>query len=341
VVRTRNVSAGTTEPRVSVLTPFYNSDASLVECIESVLAQTYGNFEYLLVNNCSTDRSLEIAESYRQRDPRIRVLQNPVFLTQIQNYNQALGNTSPDSRYIKIVQADDAIFPHCLSDMVALAEAHPTVGVVSSYRMNGSSVEPPRVMPHTKTVMSGREAGALYITEGLYLLGTQTTVLMRADLVRRRQPFYPEGRVYADSDALYDILLDCDFGFVHQILSFTRVDEESIYGRNLDYRPDLLCQLITLKTYGSRYLTPDELARHGEAFERRYRRFLAEAWLARREPAFWELHREGLRTVGEDIDQARLLRDVAATVLHYAVRPHTVVGKLLRHVRGRAPGPQG
>ena len=48
-------------PLVSVLTPVYNGEDYLAECIESILAQTYRNFEYTIVNNCSKDRSLEIA----------------------------------------------------------------------------------------------------------------------------------------------------------------------------------------------------------------------------------------------------------------------------------------
>ena len=66
------------EPLVSVVTPVYNGEASLAKCIDSVLAQTYRNFEYLIVNNCSTDRSLEIAllmasppTSARNRDGQV------------------------------------------------------------------------------------------------------------------------------------------------------------------------------------------------------------------------------------------------------------------------------
>jgi len=50
------------EPLVSVVTPFYNTQAFLPECIESVLRQSYENWEYLLVDNCSTDGSGEIAQ---------------------------------------------------------------------------------------------------------------------------------------------------------------------------------------------------------------------------------------------------------------------------------------
>ncbi len=49
---------------VSVVTPVYNGEDFLVECIESVLRQSYSNWEYIIVNNCSTDRTLEIALNY-------------------------------------------------------------------------------------------------------------------------------------------------------------------------------------------------------------------------------------------------------------------------------------
>ena len=67
-------------PFVTILTPVYNGEKYLAECIESVLAQTYRNWEYIIVNNCSTDRSLEISERYAQNDPRIKVRTNTNFV---------------------------------------------------------------------------------------------------------------------------------------------------------------------------------------------------------------------------------------------------------------------
>src|SRR5467141_2794214 len=75
------------EPFVSVVTPFYNTAAYLPQCIESVLGQSYRNFEYVLVDNCSSDDSLAIATKYAAADSRIRIVNNSEFLGQVANYN--------------------------------------------------------------------------------------------------------------------------------------------------------------------------------------------------------------------------------------------------------------
>src|ERR1019366_1560913 len=106
------------EPLVSVLTPVYNMGNFLADCIESVLRQNYKNFEYIIVNNCSTDQSLDIALSYAKKDSRIRVHNNSDFVGVIDNHNIAFRLISPGSKYCKVVSADDWIFPDCLAQMV-------------------------------------------------------------------------------------------------------------------------------------------------------------------------------------------------------------------------------
>ena len=115
-------------PRVSVVTPFYNTAPYLGPCIESVLGQTYREFEYVLLNNASTDGSLEIAQSYARRDARIRLIDCEAHVPQVPNYNRALARIAPSSEYCKVVQADDWIEPHRMAEMVQLARANPSVG---------------------------------------------------------------------------------------------------------------------------------------------------------------------------------------------------------------------
>ncbi len=67
-------------PLVSIVTPVYNGEKFLAEAIESVLGQTYPNWEYTIVENCSIDHTLEIAQSYAIKDKRIRIYENQELL---------------------------------------------------------------------------------------------------------------------------------------------------------------------------------------------------------------------------------------------------------------------
>ena len=323
---------------VSVVTPFHDTAAHLAECIESVLGQTYRDFEYVLVENCSTDGSAAIAEGYARRDPRIRFLRAEPLLPQVPNYNRALTHISRDSRYCKIVQADDALFPRCLEEMVAVADAHPSIGVVSSYRLHGSGVQPAEGPPRARTFLTGREACRLALVDDMYLFGSPTTVMVRADLVRRRVPFYAEGRYFEDAEAIYEILRESDFGFVHQILSFSRLEEDSTWGRMRSYRPLLLSRLIQLKRYGGDFLSPAEHARHLGAQEKAYRRMLADAMLRRRERGFWDFHEKGLAELGERLSRVALAPTAAALLLELAFSPVRVGAALLRRQRRNGRG---
>src|SRR5437868_7080832 len=116
----------TSNPLVSVVTPVYNGEEHLAECIESVLAQSYPHWEYIIVDNCSKDRTVAIAEGYAAKDSRIRIHGNTGFLRIISNHNNALRQISASSKYSKIVFADDWLYPECLDRMVALVENNPS-----------------------------------------------------------------------------------------------------------------------------------------------------------------------------------------------------------------------
>src|SRR6476660_9156223 len=124
-----------TQPLVSVLTPVYNGEQYLAECIDSVLAQTYQNWEYCIVNNCSTDRTLDIAQKYADKDKRIRIHNNTTFVGCDANGNIAFRQISPNSKYCKVVHADDWLFSDCIMQMVELAEANPNVAIVGAYAL--------------------------------------------------------------------------------------------------------------------------------------------------------------------------------------------------------------
>jgi glycosyltransferase involved in cell wall biosynthesis len=287
-------------PLVSVVTPFYDSAAYLEECIDSVLAQTLGDFEYVLVDNRSKDNSKEIAERYAKRDPRIRVFQNDQFVGQVDNYNGAVTRIASGSKYVKIVQADDAIFPDCLRAMVEVAERDPRIGIVSSFYLKGDDPTGTGV-PRDAWRVNGREMVRKMLVGNCYPLGSPTTVLYRADLVRARTPFYALGRYHEDTEAAYEILLEHDLGFVHQILSFLRTNNVSIMSAARRFDPTALDHLVLLERFGPEVLSPEELEQQSTAEWRAYRGFLGANVLARRGEDFWNYHRRGLEMIGRPL----------------------------------------
>ena len=125
---------------ISVITPVYNGAPYLRDCIQSILKQSHQNFEYLIVDNCSTDESFEIAKEEAGTDSRVKVVRHDEHVGPIQNWNRSLTTISDNSDYIKFVHADDWLFPDCLSRMLDVAEKNERVGIVSAYRLEEDRV---------------------------------------------------------------------------------------------------------------------------------------------------------------------------------------------------------
>ncbi len=251
-----------TEPFVSVLTPVYNGADFLRECIESVLSQDYENWEYVLVNNQSTDDTLKIIKEYDAKDHRIRVHNNTAFLPQMVNLNHAFRQISPNSKYCKVVHADDMLLKDCLTEMVALAETHPSVGVVSAYRLDGyegrTTVELDG-LPYLSNLNSGKEICRKYLMNGTSYFGSPSSLLIRSDLIKKREKVYDESYLAADSGACLELLKESEFGFVHQVLTFTRHHEQSVTNtRDKQFFVFIKGQLKIQLEFGPYYLTKEE-----------------------------------------------------------------------------------
>lgn len=316
-------------PLVSVITPFYNTGEYLAESIESVLAQSYGDFELVLVNNRSTDDGLKIAEQYAKRDRRIRVITNDTFLGKVANYNHAMGQISPASVYTKIVQADDWLFPQCLASMVSLAEENPRIGIVSSYFFLGSSLWNVG-LPYPVRVFSGKEVCKRTLLGGGFFFGNFTTTMVRSEIVRSRAPYFNEATYHEDTESCYEILRDWDFGFVHDILSFTRTDNESLFKSTFDFNPDTIDFLISLHKYGPTYLDTGEYHNRLTEVERKYFAFLGRSAWSRRDEGFWDYHRNGLKIIGYDLGRKDMAKHAAFAVVDTLMRPSAALRMMKR-----------
>jgi glycosyltransferase involved in cell wall biosynthesis len=326
----------TNEPLVSVVTPVYNGAEFLEACIESVLAQTYQNYEYIIVNNCSKDRSLEIAQSYARKDSRITVHDNTEFVGVIENHNRAFNLISPASKYCKVVSGDDWIFPECLSQMVALAAANPSIAMVGAYMLAGKQVMNAGLDYNSK-VIKGRDICRATLLGGPYVFGSPTSLLYRSDLVRKSKTFYPNPNPHSDTTACYQSLERWDFGFVHQVLAGAQVHSESQTSRSIKYGTIRRALIADLARFGPVYLTPDELEnRQSHLMDYYYRWLVGALYTNRKDPKFWAIQAAELEEVGIHLSYAKLCGAGLGKGLDFLLQPRAAVEKILV-IAGRDP----
>jgi glycosyltransferase involved in cell wall biosynthesis len=319
------------QPLVSVLTPVYNTERYLPECIESVLAQTYDNWEYIIVNNCSTDATLDVAKAFAEKNPRIRIHNNEEFVDIITNHNLALRQISTESKYCKIVSADDWLFPDCIKEMVNLAEANPTVGIVAAYAIKGEEVVNVG-LPYPSTVVSGKDVCRRSLIGGSYVLGAPTSLLYRSDLVRSVEAFYPNLSPHADTAACYKYLQYWDFGFVHQVLAYERIHigQTSELSRQINrYIAEHLRYLVE---YGPKYLSSEELENRLAEHMATYYKFLSKNIFRCRNKEFWEYHQNQLAERGYPLNRLTLAKTMLLQILDALLNPKRTIEGLLEEL---------
>ena len=175
-------------PRVSVITIFLDGEAFIAEAIESVIAQTFNDWELLLVDDGSGPAATTIAKSYAARYPdKIRYFDHPGHINRGMSATRNLGIRHARAENIAFLDVDDCFLPSKLFDQIAVLDAHPEVGLVcgTAIYWNSWSTGEDIVCPigHRQDVVLRPPEAALSV----YPLGATRApcdYLVRADLVR-------------------------------------------------------------------------------------------------------------------------------------------------------------
>jgi glycosyltransferase involved in cell wall biosynthesis len=175
-------------PLISVLMTAYNREQYIGAAIESVMAQTFTDFELLIVDDRSTDGTRAAAEQYARQDPRIRLVVNDRNLTDYVNRNHAAQLAR--GQYLKYLDSDDLMYPWCLATMVGPLAKEPRAGFALS--MGWSWPGGPCPMLLTPRMCYQRE----FLGFGMFMCGPPSA-LFRADVFRQLGGF-PEMGVGSD-----------------------------------------------------------------------------------------------------------------------------------------------
>lgn len=120
-----------TPPLVSVILPVYNGEDHLIECVESVLNQTFKDFEFIIVDDASTDSTVQMLTKFAEKDKRIAIITHKVNQKQTAAANTAIKHSK--GKYLARMDADDIALPNRLDRQVTFMKENSNIGLLGSW----------------------------------------------------------------------------------------------------------------------------------------------------------------------------------------------------------------
>ena len=213
-------------PQISVILPVYNGEKYLAEAIDSILAQTFPDFEFILINDCSSDRTAEILSSYA--DYRIRIVNHSSNQKLSKSLNK--GIELAQGKFIARMDADDISLPDRFEKQVAFLKTHPEIGVV------GCKV---KIIDEQGYITGelAREIQPELIKWELFFgcPFAHPSVMMRADLVKSTGGYSNDLSVAVDYEYWTRLIKVTRFANLSEVLLLYRTHPESVSKK---YRPE-------------------------------------------------------------------------------------------------------
>lgn len=205
-------------PKISVLIPTYNHAHFLDETIQSVLDQTFTDFELIIVDNQSTDDTSEVVQKYLS-DARIRFYTNETNLGLGGNWNKCLEYAKGD--YIKYLCSDDKFHPQILERYVTVMDQHPDVAIISCQKQwFGNDVKPKVIGVPFAGLKSGRDA-IFYLLKSDNYLGEPSLPMFRRSGLKAGN-FKVQYKFIIDWEMWMRLLTTGDCYIIPEVLCYTR-----------------------------------------------------------------------------------------------------------------------
>lgn len=214
-------------PLITIVIPTYNGGITIERTLDSVLAQTYQNFELIVLNNCSTDDTLEKIEKYN--DNRIRIINNELNIGFVGNWNKSLKFIN--GKYFKLLPDDDLLEPESLKLAVDEMEKNVNIVLVSSKRKIIDENDK-ILLVHGKNICRGNSISLKKVLKEVYKyasnpLGEPGSVLIRSNAIKSDTKFDMSVPYFIDLDFYLKILHEGDLSYIDFPLYSFRVWERS------------------------------------------------------------------------------------------------------------------
>lgn len=214
----------TPAPPVSVVVPAYNNADYIADTIESILAQTFADFELLIADHGSRDATWDIASSYAE-DPRMRLMRTERGGGAQRNWNRVTAEARGDA--VKLVCGDDLLYPRCLEEQVSVMRESPSLSLVACRRdvrdARGDLLVSDRGLPHLSGLVPGRDAVRATVRAGGNVFGEPACVLMRTAAVRAVGGWSRTAQYLIDVDLYVRVLGHGDLWAIPSALAAFRV----------------------------------------------------------------------------------------------------------------------
>ena len=190
---------------ISVIVPVYQVEAFLPRCVESILQQSYADFELILVDDGSPDNCGALCEEYARKDGRVHVIhQKNGGLSAARNTGIDWAFSNSDSRWLTFVDSDDWLHPRALELLLKAAEENHTNISVCGFRETGGE-NPPVVMDDASS--------AVWTPKDLYIQRTKNFTVAWGKLYRKVDfdtVRYPVGKIHEDEFVTYRLMFAQD-----------------------------------------------------------------------------------------------------------------------------------
>jgi len=213
-------------PFVSVCIPAHNVTRYLAQAIDSVLGQTYPNFELVIANGASQAEPRRLIEEIvnQKSDSRIQLILNPSTFSMVENWNSAIARAR--GIYLKLLCADDLLVPDCLQRQVQAMETNPTTALASGSRViinqKGKRLFTRNGIGATG-VYPGAEVIRRCILSGTNIIGDPVNVLWRRSAMVKAGKFDPEILYCTDVEFWLRLLTQGDLFFDKESVGFYRI----------------------------------------------------------------------------------------------------------------------